>query len=214
MAIRYAFRPGEKLNEIELAKRFGVSRTPLREALGRLHTEGFLRFTAGEGFYSRDLDPKEIFDLYEMRKVIELNGLRLAVNRARDTEIKALEKFLNDTTPKSGARTARELVRRDDTFHERLMEMNGNRELLRVLRNVNERIQFVKWIAMESSQHPQFQEEHHTILKALHSRDEQTAVNTLEKHISHCSEAILGSIEKGIVHIYMGGAKNRSDDIR
>jgi DNA-binding GntR family transcriptional regulator len=119
---------------------------------------------------------------------------------------------LNEGSPKSGSRTARELVRIDDTFHERLMEMNGNRELLRVLRNVNERIQFVKWIAMENSQHPHFQEEHRLILTALKLRDEQTAAHTLEKHISHCSEAILGSIEKSIVHIYMGNAKRNSDE--
>ena len=53
MAVSYEFKPGERLNEGELAKRLGVSRTPLREALNRLNTEGFLRFTPGKGFFCR-----------------------------------------------------------------------------------------------------------------------------------------------------------------
>src|SRR3984957_9394858 len=76
-AINFGFKPGERLNEIDLAKRIGISRTPLREALHRLNTEGFLKFIPGKGFFCRDLDPKEIFDLYELRKVIELGALRL-----------------------------------------------------------------------------------------------------------------------------------------
>src|SRR5713226_2915995 len=55
MAVSYELKPGERLNEGELAKRLGVSRTPLREALNRLNTEGFLRFTPGKGFFCREL---------------------------------------------------------------------------------------------------------------------------------------------------------------
>ena len=83
MAVSYEFKPGERLNEGELAKRLGVSRTPLREALNRLNTEGFLRFTPGKGFFCRELDAHEIFDLYELRKSIEkmLDQLKPAKSR-------------------------------------------------------------------------------------------------------------------------------------
>jgi len=87
MAINYALRPGERLNEIELSKRLGVSRTPLREALNRLSTEGFLRFIPGRGFYCRELNPKEIFDLFELRKAIEISGVRLSTHRAKAERI-------------------------------------------------------------------------------------------------------------------------------
>src|ERR1700743_403542 len=78
MAISYEFKPGERLNEGELAKRLGVSRTPLREALNRLNTEGFLRFTPGKGFFCRELDAHEIFALYALRQSIEVAGERFA----------------------------------------------------------------------------------------------------------------------------------------
>src|ERR1700745_1890608 len=76
MAVSYESKRGERLNEGELAKRLGVSRTPLREALNRLNTEGFLRFTPGKGFFCRELDAHEIFHLYELRKSIEVSCVR------------------------------------------------------------------------------------------------------------------------------------------
>jgi DNA-binding GntR family transcriptional regulator len=57
MSVSFELKPGERLNEGEPAKRLGVSRTPLREALNRLNTEGFLRFTPGKGFFCRELRP-------------------------------------------------------------------------------------------------------------------------------------------------------------
>jgi len=117
MAVSYEFKPGERLNEGELAKRLGVSRTPLREALNRLNTEGFLRFTPGKGFFCRELDAHEIFDLYELRKSIEVASVRLAVKRAKDEDIDALLKFLEATGPDPGERSSVELVELDETFH-------------------------------------------------------------------------------------------------
>src|SRR5579872_5463731 len=105
MAISYVLRPGERLNEIELSKRLGVSRTPLREALNRLSMEGFLRFLPGRGFYSRELNPKEIFDLFELRKAVEISGVRLSVQRAKAEQIEAVDRFLSETGPEVGGRT-------------------------------------------------------------------------------------------------------------
>jgi DNA-binding GntR family transcriptional regulator len=77
MSVGYDFKPGERLNEGVLASALGVSRTPLREALTRLTTEGLLRFSPGKGFFCRDLDAQEVFSLYEMRRIVETEALRL-----------------------------------------------------------------------------------------------------------------------------------------
>ena len=97
MAIGYEFKPGERLNEGELARSLGVSRTPLREALNRLNTESLLRFVPGKGFFCRDLDVHEIFSLYEVRKAIEVAAIRLAIQRAKDEDIDDLLAFLDST---------------------------------------------------------------------------------------------------------------------
>src|SRR5690606_8809543 len=72
MAITYRFRPGERINEVDLARQLNVSRTPLREALNRLATEGFLTTAPNRGFFGRPLDTKAVFDLYEFRRCLEV----------------------------------------------------------------------------------------------------------------------------------------------
>jgi DNA-binding FadR family transcriptional regulator len=83
------------------------------------------------------LNQKEVFDLYELRKAIELHGIRLAIRHAKDEDIAARQAFLEETGPEDGNRATRELVNLDETFHERVLKMSENLELVRVLRNVN-----------------------------------------------------------------------------
>ncbi len=209
MAMNYVLKPGERLNEIELSKQLGVSRTPLREALNRLNAEGFLQFMPGRGFYCRELNAKEIFDLFELRKAVETSAIRLSINRAKDEDIQALQKFLDETGPEAGSRTTRELIGLDETFHERLMKMSENAEMLRVLRNVNERIQFVRWIAIDPAKRATTQKEHRAALSALHLRNEQEAVGVLEKHIARREEEIVSMLREGVAHIYLGPSAER-----
>jgi len=208
MSVSFELKPGERLNEGELAKRLGVSRTPLREALNRLNTEGFLRFAPGKGFFCRELDAHEIFDLYELRKSIEVASVRLAVKRARDEDIDALLAFLDATGPDPGERSSIELVELDETFHERLMAMSANAEMLRVLRNVNARIRFVRWIDMDRINRANTQAEHRAVLHALKARDEGTCVYVLERHIDRRLDTITSAIKEGYAQIYMPSAKS------
>lgn len=205
LAIGYSFKPGERLNEGELARRLGVSRTPLREALNRLATEGLLRLVAGKGFFCRDLQVQEIFSLYELRKAIEIAAVRLAVLRARDHEVDALLAFLDDTGPEPGGRSADELVALDEAFHERLAGLSGNPEMLRVLRNLNARIHFVRWIDMQRGDRPRTQTEHRQTLLALKARDAPACAALLEKHIDRRLDQISSALREGYAQIYMPG---------
>lgn len=203
MAIGYHLKPGERLNEGELARQLGVSRTPLREALNRLATEGFLRFTPGKGFFCRELDPKEIYELYQLRKALEVGAIKLALHRASETDVQALERFLQETGPDADGRSTAELVHLDETFHERLMALSGNSEMLQVLRNVNARIQFVRWVDMDRVSRPVTQAEHRQILERLKVRDEFGCIAALEKHIDRRQDQIRSAIKEGFAQIYM-----------
>ncbi|MCW5221069.1 GntR family transcriptional regulator [Verminephrobacter aporrectodeae] len=203
MAIGYEFKPGERLNEGELAKRLGVSRTPLREALHRLNTEGLLHFVPGKGFFCRDLDVHEIFSLYEVRKAIEVAAIRLAIGRAKDQDIDDLLGFLGSTGPAPGNRSTDELVELDETFHERLIALSGNPEMLRVLRNLNARIHLVRWIDMERCDRTLTQTEHLSALQALKARNDTACVAILEKHIDRRLDQITSALRAGYAQIYM-----------
>ena len=206
MTVSFELKPAERINEGDIAKQLGVSRTPLREALNRLKTEGFLRFEPGKGFFCRALDAHEIFDLYELRKSIEVAAVRFAIVRARNDDIDALIAFLDATGPDPGERDARELVELDETFHERLMDMSANKEMLRVLRNVNARIRFVRWIDIDRRVRTDTQAEHRAAILAVKARDEEEAVRVLQKHIDRRLDQITSAIRESVAQIYMPSA--------
>ncbi|HEY0200158.1 MAG TPA: GntR family transcriptional regulator [Burkholderiaceae bacterium] len=203
MTIQYRFMPGERLNEGILAKSLGVSRTPLREALTRLFAEELVLFVPGKGFFCRRLDVQEVFSLYELRKAVEVEALRLAVTRAKDEDIDALLAFLNDTGPEPGDRSVDDLVKLDETFHEGLMRMAGNAEMLRVLKNVNARIRFVRWIDMEGCDRSLSQQTHREILLGLKARDLERCLPLLSHHINRRMEDIAAALKEGYAQIYM-----------
>ncbi|WP_333822462.1 GntR family transcriptional regulator [Pinisolibacter sp.] len=202
MAVGYAVRPGERINEGRIATQLGVSRTPLREALNRLKMEGFLRFEPGRGFFCRELDPQEVFQLYELRKTIETAAVRLAVARADDREIAALAGFLDATGPGSDGRSVGELTELDETFHARLMMLSRNDEMLRVLDNVDARIRFVRWIDMGEGRSTT-QGEHRAVVEALARRDADAAAAILERHIDRRLDQITAAIREGLARIYL-----------
>lgn len=206
MSVDYTFKPGERLNEGILAKSLGVSRTPLREALTRLYTEDLLRFIPGKGFFCRNLDVHEVFSLYELRKGVEVEALRLSLERAKDEDIDALLAFLDSTGPEPGDRSVDELVRLDETFHERLMQMSGNTEMLRVLANINSRIRFVRWIDMERCDRRLSQHDHREILLGLKARDPERCIPILSKHINRRLDEISSALKEGYAQIYMNQA--------
>ncbi|WPB55194.1 GntR family transcriptional regulator [Xylophilus sp. GOD-11R] len=203
MSVNYEFKPGERLNEGVLAKALGVSRTPLREALTRLFSEGLLLFVPGKGFFCRKLDVTEVFSLYEMRKIIEVEALRISLDRAKDEDIDALLAFLDRTGPEPGDRSVDELVKLDETFHESLMAMSGNAEMLRVLQNINARIRFVRWIDIEGCDRSASQQDHRDVLLGLKARDADACIPVLARHINRRLDQISAALKEGYAQIYM-----------
>ncbi len=126
MAINFRFKPGERINEVELARRLGASRTPLREALNRLVAEEFLVLKQGRGFFCRDLKPREMFELYQFRAILEVAAVRLACEQATEQEVTDLAHFLDQTGPEEGGRATLELVALDEKFHQKIMALSRN----------------------------------------------------------------------------------------
>ncbi len=211
MTVRYVLKPGERINEGEIARQLGVSRTPLREALNRLNTEGMLTFSPGRGFYCRELNAQEVFELYELRKALEVAAVRLAVERASDVDIEALISFLDRDCADPENRDVGELVHQDEIFHERLIGLAGNREMRRILENVNSRIHFVRWIDMDRGNRPHTRAEHRRLAAALKARDVAECVATLERHIERRKDQIVSAIKVGYAQIYMAQTERDGD---
>jgi len=207
MAITFQLRPGERLNEAILAKELGVSRTPLREALNRLMAEGFLSFSANQGFFRKPLDVKEIFDLYEFRQQMEMAAVRMAVERATDEQLQALEEFAEQSAEEDPNRTLDEVIALDEGFHERLIALTGNIEMRNSLQNVNERIHYVRWLDM-SGHRPETQAQHKAIVRSLRERNAEESMRLISEHIGHRLDQIIDKVERSYGRIYMSASRH------
>jgi DNA-binding GntR family transcriptional regulator len=208
MAVTFHFRPGERINEVDLARRLGTSRTPLREALNRLASEGYLTAVANRGFRARGLEAGPLLDLYEFRGLVESGAVRLACERASDAAIAELAAFAERGVagePGDDPHALRQL-RFDEEFHERVAALAGNAEILRCVRAINERIRFVRWIGLRKGDQTALPPGHAAILRGLERRDVEDAVALMRAHIAERRDRIMDLVREGYAELYTGNA--------
>lgn len=203
MAIRFKLKPGERLTELDIAERFSVSRTPVREALNRLVNEGFLVADGARGFAVRELDPKQCFDLYELRLALESTAVRLAVERATDEELALLSKMAKRANREPADCTVERIVELDEQFHEQIAVLSGNAQLAETLRAVNARIRFVRLIDMEDRPRSRSLGDHITVARALEARDAETAIKAIQQHVTRKMQDMVQVVRRGIARIYV-----------
>lgn len=203
MAVTFHFRPGERINEVELARRLGTSRTPLREALNRLASEGYLTAVANRGFRARTLDPRQLRSLYEYRGLVEAGAVRLACERASEAAIADLAAFAEQGVAAlhDDVHALRQL-RFDEAFHERVAALADNDEILRSVRSLNERIRFVRWIGLRKGTQIGIPEGHLAILRGLQRRDAREAVELMQRHIAERSDRIIDLVRDSYAEVY------------
>lgn len=207
MAVTFHFRPGERINEVELARSLGTSRTPLREALNRLASEGLLSAVANRGFHARSLEPGPLLDLFEFRAVVEGGAVRLACERAGDAAIAELAAFAEaGVAPGADDQHALRQLRFDEAFHEQVAALSGNAELLASVRAINERIRFVRWIGLRKGSQTRLPRGHAAILDGLRRRDAADAVALMQAHIAERRARIQELVREGYAELYTGNA--------
>jgi len=210
MAMTFEIRPGERVNEVELARSLNVSRTPLREALNRLMVEGFLTREPNRGFIRRPLAAKQVFDLYELRRALETSIVAIACERATDEGLAELERFVKASKDRPEDANASTLLTLDEEFHERLAALTRNDEMVHAVKSINARIHYFRWINMKNGRRRYTQQEHLRIVKALRARDVQAAQQLVQSHITSRLDHIVAVIRMGFAEIYM---RDQSTDV-
>ena len=201
MAISYDFKPGERINEVQLAKQLGVSRTPLREAMQKLVSEKLLRWERNKGFFCHMLNEKEVFNLFEFRKIIEEQAAYLSVKRATDEELLAVKKIALEYSNISDDVRKEKLIAMDQQIHESMVALSGNQELLSTLRQINQRIYFIRWVNI-ANRPTDNHTDHLDYIDALLERNTEKAVAIISKHIDRRQEQIAEFIREGSGMIY------------
>jgi DNA-binding GntR family transcriptional regulator len=176
------FLPAERLGEVELTARLGVSRTPIREAIGRLTQDGLLESTPGRGVRIRVVSALEARDAYLVRETLDGLAASLAARAHTPADAAALAATLNDLETAS-SEDYREQTRLDLAFHRHVTQAAHNLPLLDLARDLEQRIALVKHQTRVYNSHPQTAAQHRAILHAVLARDENAAREHAALHV-------------------------------
>lgn len=197
--IRHELQAGSRLMEQDIADNLGVSRTPVREAIGRLTAEGLVEAVPRRGVFVAAPSVSDIKDLYEVREALEVLATRLAIPLLTDEDISALEQSLSDfqTALEDGEFLAS--FELDKAFHEKLVELSGNKKLVEMSRLIGGSIQVTRWIHCKDLQrHEVSLRDHRMIMDALVRRDAETACSLVRDHIARVKKDLLTNEQESV----------------
>jgi DNA-binding GntR family transcriptional regulator len=176
------YRPGDRLVESELAERFGVSRTPIREALQRLETQSLL-MRDGRSLIVASLDHNQMAELYVVRGELEGLAARLAARNATEEEVQLLREMVEADNALKDHPAA--LARANRRFHKQIHLASHNRFLVRQLDLVHRSMALMATTSLAVDGRGAIaQDEHDSIVAAIEARDGDAADAALRTHIS------------------------------
>lgn len=193
-------KAGERLTEIRLADRLGVSRTPIREAIRNLELEGLVIMVPRRGAVVAQINEKNLKDVLEVRRVLDILSAELACERIGEEGKEALKRACGafEEAIKNG--DLREIAQKDVALHNIIIEMTGNVTLQQMLDNLAEqmyryRVKYLK----DESQYGMLAKEHQALCESIAKGDRAAAARLAGEHIDHQEKAIIRQLraEKG-----------------
>jgi DNA-binding GntR family transcriptional regulator len=189
-----SYPPDSRIVETAVAKDLGTSQAPVREALRGLEALGIVEITPFRGARVRRLDTAELLEAYAVRSAIEVLGARLAMARITDEDVAALLAIGEDMRRVADAGDGRALAIVDASLHEALIQLSGNRTLVRVWRSLEPMSRTYITLVGPGSD-PQWSAAlHDPILEAIRGRDTEAVVHAIESHFDEIRERLAGHL--------------------
>ena len=194
-------KPGERLMEIKLANRLGVSRTPIREAIRMLELEGRVVMIPRKGAQVAEITEKDLKDVLEVRMGLEELAVKFACQRITEEQLDNLYHASRKFEEAVKREDLTELAQADVDFHDLIYKATGNERLVQLLNNIREqmyryRVEYLKDEEIRGS----LVQEHDTLLEKLSQRDLEGAKQVTQSHIerqqAYILETIYGQNEK------------------
>lgn len=184
-------KPGERLMELQLAAKLGVSRTPIREAIRMLEQEGLAVTIPRKGAEVAKMTEKDMEDVLQIRRSLEDLAVRLSCDKISTMELQELRVAMEDFEEKTKTDQVVEIAKADVKFHEILYKASDNPKLLVLLNNLREqmyryRVEYLK----DRTMHPRLIEEHHKMYEALKAKDKEKAAHYVEQHLHNQAEVV------------------------
>lgn len=185
-------KPGERLMEIHLADRLGVSRTPIREAIRKLELEGLVVMIPRKGAQVARITEKNLKDVLEVRRALDMLAVRLACRRMDDEYKEQLREACNEFARVVKNNNTKDITEADVRFHDIINKATGNDRLIQLVNNLAEqmyryRLEYIK----DAAYHNRLVAEHEEIYSAIVNGDEERAAKAVVLHIDNQEETII-----------------------
>lgn len=194
----HQIRPGERLQEVSLAAQLGVSRTPVREALARLESEGMIS-VEGRGFVVPELSDADVAEIYEIRFLLEPAAVASAVGEADGIDLASLAAAVDDAVAAERSGDFHAFLEANSRFHHAWRAMVPNRRMSRLLDQYVGHVRFLRVLTLGD---PAARKAALTGMKAIHAafkkRDPAAASAAMHKHLEvarHYLVAAIAAIE-------------------
>ncbi len=186
--------PGSRVFENDLAQRYNVSKSPVRDALLRLQEQGLIDVLPRKGYLIRPISIGDAHDLYEMRLLLEKSCIRRACDEASDEDLASLDKF---RSVENGDLAHWVSYNRD--FHCRIAELSGNARMAKMAQEVIDQFDRLTFVGVSAAPSEaaaeKFVAEHCEIIDALQARDRSTVTSLINKHISKSQKQLFAVLE-------------------
>ena len=191
----HELRPGDAIDEKELCTAFGISRTPLREALKVLHTEGLVDLIPNRGCFVKRLDLAALHDLFPVMAVLEGLAAREAVERCTAEDFERLEQLHAQLEARAAAHDIDRYYEVNFEFHQALQELSRNRCLQRVAADLRQILRLARHMQLTATGRlEQSLREHRKIMDAFRRRDPDAVEQTMKEHL-HAQMQVLDRLE-------------------
>ncbi len=190
-------KPGERLMEIQLAKRLGVSRTPVREAIRKLELEGLVLMIPRKGAEVAEITVKDLEDVLQVRTALEELAVKDACDNITDSQLQELKRANEEFGRALEGDNLIACGKADMEFHEIIYDATNNRRLIQILNNLREqmyryRMEYLK----DRNMYPALLKEHEAIREALNAHDRERAGMAIRTHIENQKESIINSLKE------------------
>lgn len=188
-------KPGERLMEIHLANRLGVSRTPIREAIRKLELEGLVTMIPRRGAEVAQITEKSMKDVLEVRRTLDALSAELACERISPEEEEALKKACQAFEDAVKTKDTKAIAKADVAIHDIIAAATGNQRLIQLINNLAEqmyryRFEYIK----DATQHERIIQEHRIIYESIINKNKEAASEMAKTHIDNQEKAVIARI--------------------
>lgn len=188
-------KPGERLMEIHLANKLGVSRTPIREAIRKLELEGLVTMIPRRGAEVAQITEKSMNDVLEVRRSMDALCVELACERITEEALQELDSACDAFAEAVKTKDIRRIAQADVALHDIIVQATGNLRLVQLINNLSEQMYRYRFEYLKDiSRHQSLIQEHRIIFEAIKARNKEAASSAAKLHIDNQAKAIIEQI--------------------